>query len=263
MRVVNRRESGILGGLLLAVGALWAGPALSVPIAQIGGVDSETAYNGFDGVPAGQNGILTFDDAFNGFNDPEQGQVTTSAQVPALIGGKVYFEALLDTSAFVPATGDVRDAVFIGTGAGPEITILSPIDNTTVLLAFDIDFIEVTQGIPSGGLGGATGTIILGNPQESEYGITSQLQVAGGTLNALVGGVGTPAVMEMLMSALAPTMTKALRNAGYLNTDFTNGVGGSLEDTTWNITIIPEPSSAVLVGVALVGLVAIARRRVR
>jgi hypothetical protein len=233
-----------------------ATPAFALGI-HIGGIDAETQYNR-PGAPVAA-GVLTFDDEFNGFNDAEPG-VVTSSDLAALLGADVNLEVALDTSGFDPVTGDVRNAVFIGTGAGPEIVMMS---GNTTLLSFQVHMLDVEQALRAGGiLGGPDGTIVLGNPELENFGISSNLTVAGGTLNALVGGVGTPAVMEMLLSSLNPAMTQALRNAGYLNLNFTNGVGTSAESTTWNITIIPEPGTAVLLGFALLGVVAAARRRV-
>jgi hypothetical protein len=240
-----------VGLVLVAVNAAFAAPI------HIGGTDTETQYNR-PGAPAAA-GILTFDDAENGFDDAQPGLVTTS-DIAALLGADVNFEVALDTSSFDPVTGNVLYAQFIGTGAMPEITMMS---GNTALLAFQVHLLDVQQAAHSlSPLGKPVGKIVLGDPKIDQYGIASNLTVAGGTLNALVGGVGTRAVMELLMSSLSPTMTKALRDSGYLNLNFTNGVGTDLESATWNITIIPEPSTAVLLGFSLLGIVAAARRKV-
>jgi hypothetical protein len=250
--------------MALAAGlALLAANAASAAPIHIGGVDVETQYTGFVGAPT-DAGVLTFNDHDNGHADAAPG-VVTSSDLAALLGAAVNFEVKLSPldvngDPFDPAAGDVRLAQFIGLGSMPEITI---VDNTaTVLLAFQVHLLDVQQAAHSGTpIGTPDGKIVLGNPQIENFGIASNLTVAGGTLSALVGGVGTPAVMELLMSSLNPEMTKALRDSTYLNTDFSNGVGTSLESTTWNITIIPEPSTAVLLGFALLGVLASARRR--
>jgi hypothetical protein len=248
-------ELSWLGALGLAL--VTAHAASAVPI-HIGGTDAETQYNR-PGAPASA-GILTFDDADNGYDASQPGRVTTS-DIAALIGADANLEVALDTSAFDPVTDSVSDAQFIGTGAMPEITLMS---GSTVLLAFQVHLLDVQQALHSGSvLGRPDGKIALGNPQLDQFGIASNLTVAGGTLNLLVGGVGTRAVMELLMSSLSPKMTLALRDAGYLNLNFTNGVGTSQESSTWNITIVPEPSTAVLLGFALLGVVAAARRGAR
>jgi hypothetical protein len=232
--------------------------ATSAAPIHIGGIDAETQYNR-PGAPQAP-GILTFDDAFNGFNVAEPGSVTSS-DIPALLGADVDLEVALDTSSFNPVTGDVRAAQFIGTGPGSEIAIMS---GANILLAFDVVLLDVQQALHSGSpLGRPDGKIVLGNPELANYGTASILSVAGGTLNALVGGVGTPAVMELLMSSLNPAMNQPLRDAGYLNLNFTNGVGISAVSTTWNITIVPEPSTAALLGFSLLGMLAVVRRRAR
>jgi hypothetical protein len=252
--MVDRSCLGALGLVVaLAFGA--ASAALAAEI-RIGGIDVETQYNR-PGAPEAA-GILTFDDSFNAQNDPEPGVVTTS-DLLALIGAEVNFEVALDTSSFDPVTGDVRDAVYIATADNmPDIVMMS---GNTALLTFDVHFIATSQAAHSGSLlGRPDGRIVLGNPVIEQFGVASNLTVAGGTLNALVGGVGTRAVMELLMSSLDPQMTRALRDGGYLNLNFTNGHGTDGESTTWNITIVPEPTTAVLLGFALLGVVAAARR---
>jgi hypothetical protein len=241
----------------LALTLIAANVAFAAEI-RIGGIDVETQYTGFVGSPT-DAGVLTFNDQDNGYADAAPGLVTTS-DISALLNADVNFEVALDTSSFNPASGDVRNAVYVGTADNmADIAILS---GNTALLTFDVHFLATSQAAHSGSLlGRPDGRIVLGSWLSEQFGVSSNLTVAGGTLNALVGGPGTPAVMEVLMSSLAPEMNRTLRDSGYLNSDFTNGVGTSAESTTWNITIIPEPSTAVLLGFALLGVLAVARRR--
>jgi hypothetical protein len=246
-RTIRRWGAGTLG---LAIGALLTSSAALAIDIEIGGVDAETRYTA-------STGVLSFDDATG-----TPGLVTTS-EIPGMVGAEIDLELMLDTSSFDPATGDVRDAVFIGTGAGPEITIRS---GEIVLLALDVSFVEVTSAAHSGSpTGQPDGKITLGNPLFEEYGITSVLTVAGGTMSDSYGGVGQPATLHLFMSSLNPKMTKSLRNSGFLGLDFTNGLGTTAESTTWNITVdpplVPEPGTAALLGAALLGLAAAARRR--
>jgi hypothetical protein len=148
-------ELSWLGALGLAL--ITAQAASAVPI-HIGGIDAETQYNR-PGAPASA-GILTFDDADNGYDASQPGRVTTS-DIAALIGADANLEVALDTSAFDPVTDSVSDAQFIGTGAMPEITLMS---GSTVLLAFQVHLLDVQQALHSGSvLGRPDGKIALGN----------------------------------------------------------------------------------------------------
>ncbi len=235
--VLARTKRARIGLLLsLAVAIALGGTASAMPIDTIGGTDALTSYTA-------SSGILSF--------GATPGTVTTAPSAPFLIGADINFEGDLSTD---PA-GDVRDAVFVGTGSGTDITIVS---GATVLLALELDYIEVVSAVPAGG-----GIIQMGSFAESQIGnpsAVSRLTVSGGSMNAFFGGVGTEAVLEILMSSLDPAMTKKLRNGGYLLSDFTNGLAGA--STTWNLTLLhmPEPSTAVLLGCALLGLTAVARR---
>ena len=257
-----------VGALVLTVGlAVAAVNVASAAEIRIGGFDAETQYTGA-GTTSGSAGVLTFYDVVNGYNDAEFGEVDSvdpsGSPLDALLTGKIWFEAMLDTNGFDPATDNIRLAQFIGTGTNPELFILDPADNVSVLLSFDLNFIKVTQAFKKGIVGGPTGKILLGNPQAEQWGITSALSVAGGSLANLVGGVGTRATLEVMMADLAPPIATEAALIGYFNDNFTNGINPPPSPaTTWNLTIVPEPSTAVLLGFALLGIVAAARRGVR
>jgi hypothetical protein len=86
--------------------------------------------------------------------------------------------------------------------------------------------------------------------------------LTGGTLANLVGGIGTQARLEILMGTLTPPILTRGNFSGYLNTDFLSGVGSApVATTVWNLTIVPEPSTAALLGFSLLGILAVARRR--
>jgi hypothetical protein len=253
-------------GLLAAV-LLIAVPAAALEI-HIGGVDANSQYTGFVGAPTGA-GIFTFDDQFNQMNTPELGRVT-SYDLPALnlIQGpnqaKVNFEAILGPVSqqglnFNPATDNVKQAIFLGT-SGTDFYILDPIDNTTVLLAFELNFIEVTGATKAVAGVDPDGSILLGDPTVTAT--SSKLVLTGGTLANLVGGIGTQARLEILMGTLTPPILTRGNFSGYLNTDFLSGVGSApVATTVWNLTIVPEPSTAALLGFSLLGILAVARRR--
>jgi hypothetical protein len=265
MKLREARSATTLG--LLAVALLIAVPAAPLEI-HIGGVDANSQYTGA-GLPVTDAGIFTFDDQSNPMNTPELGRVT-SYDLPALnlIQGlnhaKVNFQAILGPTSqlgtdFDPATGSVAQAIFLGT-PGPDLYFLDPIDGMTVLLAFDLDYIEVTQ---TGWANAADpdGRIVLGDSTAAAT--SSRLVVAGGSLNYLVGGIGTGARLEVTFATLTPPILVRGDRIGYLNTNFLSGYGAPpVATTVWNLTIIPEPSTAVLLGFALLGVVAAARRKV-
>lgn len=252
------------------LGAVCAGllPAASASALSIGGIDSNTQFTGA-GLAVADAGILTFDDQFNSTNLPELG-VVTSEDIPGfdLTNARVGFEALLSgtqrngTDVFDPASTNINRARFVGTGGG-ELFILDPTDNTTVLLSFDLSFIDVSQtaiafpGVDPDGL------ILLGNADPASFNTArgSALTVSGGTLNAVVGGIGTPAVLSILMATIDPPLLSSADRKGYFNDNFLSGVGSPpVATTVWDLTIIPEPTTALLLGAGLLGLLAFARR---
>jgi len=270
---LRRGRSAIALGLLVAA-LLIAAPAAALEI-HIGGIDANSQYTGFKTdspdtpPPPLAAGILTFDDQFNEMNTPELGRVT-SYDLPALnliqggIQAKVHFEAVLGPLSqqginFIPKDENVKQAIFLGT-SGADFTILDPIDNMTVLLAFELNFIEVTGATKALAGVDPDGSILLGDPTATAT--SSKLVLTGGTLANLVGGVGTQARLEILMGTLTPPILARADFTGYLNANFSSGVGSDpVATTVWNLTIIPEPSTAVLLGFSLLGVLAAARRR--
>jgi hypothetical protein len=258
---------GAIGLMLFAGALLSATPPAAAANIHIGGIDAETQYTGagVTGPYMGQAGILTFDDSTNGMNAPEPGVVDSEDLAGFdLIGGKVGFEAILsatgnDGNPFDPAADNMRKARFIGTG-GSEFWILSPIDNTTPLLVFDLSFIDVTSAAAAFPPIDPDGLIFMGDPTATAT--TSLLTLSGGTLNAVVGGIGTQARLALEMATITPALMVGTDRIGYLNANFTSGFGAPpVATTNWNLTIIPEPSTAALLGFALLGVLAAARRR--
>jgi hypothetical protein len=263
MNLRDNRTATALG--LVVAGLLIAAPATAAFI-QIGGIDAESQYTGA-GSGSPDAGIFTFFDSFNSTNDPEFGVVDSENLAGFdLIGGRVGFEAILSATGnngltFNPATDNVRRARFVGTG-GSEFWILDPNDNTTPLLVFDLNYIDVTTAALAAPPADPDGLIVLGDLTPTAT--TSLLTVSGGTLNAVVGGFGTPAVLSITMSTIAPPLLVKADLRGYLNTNFWSGTTAPPVGTTnWNLTIIPEPSTAVLLGFALLGVLATARRGAR
>jgi hypothetical protein len=242
---------------------LLVAPAAGAFEIQIGGTDIETPYTGA-GTGSGQAGILTFDDPLNEFNDSTPGVVTTS-DIGALLGKSVAFEVILgpdrpNGNPFNPATDNLKQARFLGTG-GFEFKIY---DGGTVLLALDIAHIDVTNATKRVAGIDPDGSITLGDPTADAT--SSLLVVSGGSLNNLVGGIGAEARLQVQLISLTPPILVRGDFSGYLNDNFTSGIGAApVSAATWDLSIIisPEPSTATLFGFSLLGLVAVARSRSR
>jgi len=235
----------VLGAALL----LAAGAAQAV---SLSGNDAQSQYTA-------SNGVFTFADAPTGGNPNAERGTVTEVDNPALadlLWGRIDLEIMLDTSDFDPANGLIIDASFIGTGPAPEVIIWDA-DENTVLLALDVSFVNVTTASPSM-IAPPGGIIIVGDPAPSSVGIDSLLTVSGGSYADAAGGIGMQAVLHINISDPVPTFDVAdLYN--YLDSDFTVGFNtGPTSEIVWEIEFIPEPGTALLLGM---GLVMLAGRR--
>jgi hypothetical protein len=236
-------------GAAVAVMLGWAAAAGATPL-RIDAVDAQSQYTGFNPVVS-DSGVFTFNDTFNGTNpSPERGTVTSS-DVAGLLSGRVDLEIVLDTTSYDPATSTPLGAPFVGTGPGAEIVIWDA-SETSVLLTFDVGFINVTSVAP----------FAMGTPNLDGYGVSSQLTVAGGSLAGAVGGIGTAAVLEIIVDSPSPQLTTGTL-FGYLNDSFTVGIPDQPPVGQVDIAIvIPEPSVFVLGAAALgAGMAWQSRRR--
>lgn len=258
-RAVRRRLAAVVS-FLFVLG--WSGSATALGI-EISGVDIQSQYTGFNPVVS-DSGVFTFNDTINGTNpNPEPGTVTTESQPLGLVGGRIDLEIMLDTTSFNPATGNLLGAPFIGTGVPNEIVIWDSTLNT-VLLAFGVDFVDVTGVTPQYPPFLPDSIITLGENVLSGLGVSSRLVVQGGSVAAAVGGVGTQAVLQLTISNPDPQVTTTNMN-GYLDDSFVVGIPGAppTYGVNWEITIVPEPSTSLLVGGSLLVWAAAARRRSR
>lgn len=223
--------------------------ANAAPIA-IGGVDARSEYTYAAGP---QLGIYTFADTATS----EPGTVTTS-DLSGFVGGRITLELMLDTTGFVPATGNVLDGKFVGTGPGSEVVIWDA-TQTTVLLSFDVSFLEVTQRAFSNG-----SRISIGDNVASSVGVTSLLTVTGGTRAGDVGGIGTPAALRLQLNRPNPALTTTNQNGYWSTPTVTVGNGYTpLSASNWDLLIVPEPGTLLLVGAGLGGFAALRRRTPR
>jgi hypothetical protein len=271
----NRGKQRIRSAVAALGCALLAGSAQAA--VHIGGVDVQSEFTKPTAV-SGTPGLFSFTDAFNSGNNPEPGVVTSSDLVGFnLIGvnARAFFDVILsplqenDVTPFNPATNDINLASFAG-ATPTAFTIFQPQSNTgagqnipvDILLTFSVSFIDVTNARQASIIPGVDpdGQIKFGNPEPND--VTSLLTVTGGSLANLVGGVGTTARLEVLVVTPNPAILTKADLSGYFANNWTGGNAAQpVSATTWNLTIIPEPSTAALLGGALVALVAIARRR--
>ena len=189
----------------------------------------------------------------------------TTSDIAALIGKSVAFEVILGatsptaTPSIPPSTTSGRRA-----SSGPSRSDFRIYDSltSTTLLAFNIVHIDVTNATRA--IRGSTRTARSRSGTRRRTATSSLLLVSGGTLNTLVGGIGTQARLQVQFVTLTPAILVKADFTGYLNDNFTSGFGASpVSTSTWDLTIIPEPSTAALMGFSLLGLVAVARRRSR
>jgi len=242
MRRRNLFPLALTGLLALAASS----PAAAAPIA-LGGVDARSEYTYNAGTDVG---VYTFADTLTG----EAGTVTT-ADLGGFIGGRITLELLLDTTGFDPTTDNMLDAQFIGTG-GNEIVIWDA-TQTTTLLSFDVDFVDTVQfGIANGS------SITIGENTVGGVDVTSRLTVTGGTRAGDVGGIGSPAALKLTLNRPQPAVTLA-NFQGYWGTSLiTVGNGyAPLSASNWDLLIIPEPGTLLLVGLGVAALAGVRRSR--
>lgn len=241
---------------------LYALPATSTEI-RIGGKDGITQYT----APSGSDpGVLTFSDSGG-----SPGLVDEDSDVGLLpVGAEVFFEAELSSEGafgsgpFDASTDNILLAQFERT-SNITFRITDGEAIPTTLLTFDLvnaDTITVSTAIAASG-NDPDGRIGIGSLTVGVGG--NELELTGGALAAQYGGVGSKGYLLLGLDSPDPAILSNADLNGYFGQDFTSGNGLLNAPTVWDLAIIPipEPGTAPLLALALVGLGALRARRIR
>ncbi len=246
--------------ILFAVLLLLHGfPAQSTEF-RLGGKDGVTEYTAPSG---GDPGLLTFSDTGGSpgivDEDPDVGLIP-------LATAEVFFEAELSdegafgTGPFDPATDNILLAQF-ERSLNVTFRITDGASVPTTLLVFDLvnaDVLTISNASPAG-TNDPDGRIGVGSLTVGGTG--NELELVGGSLAAQYGGVGAKGYLFVGLDSPDPAINTSADLNGYFGSDFTAGNGLLNAPTVWDLTIIPEPGTFQLVGLALLGLAAIRARR--
>lgn len=261
--------------------ALWMLPgAASAVNVTLSGEDVLTQFTA-------SSGILTFSDSGGA-----PGLVTADSTNLLTLGdggADVFFDAVLSdfrfngTTAFDPLTENIRRGNFVGRTVGsykvPTLLITDGQPVPTTLLRFEAlvyDNEFTGSGGPRGGLDVSGATVVAAPPNDPDGAIAiggldtvcptdidglchNELELVGGSLAALFGGIGSIGHLNLRLVSPNPDLTSL---AGYFGNDFVAGNGLQNAPTVWELTIvpIPEPGTFSLMFGSLLLLAAGTRR---
>jgi hypothetical protein len=266
MRVKRNGARAVAVAVVGVLGLLLAGAAHALSPVLIGGTDAQSSYEGYtDAQP--NAGVFTFFDAIVEAT-PQKGFVDTpDPNFLSFVNATVDLDIVFDTSVCNPAACGMTFASFKGANAGADLIFWPEAGGPIPLLALEIDFIDVVQASPASGGNFAMGGQVI---NENLFG-TSKLRIVGGSeaaaIIAFVGG--NKAILRMDINKPKDNTGDKIRTADLLSTgiwfneDWTVGLPAIIPvgATNFDLVIVPEPGTAGLLGLSLVGLALHARRR--
>ncbi len=245
-----RRRS--LQGLAGLVVALLAAGAQATPLGLSPG-DLITSIE-IDALKTGGNpGDGAFYDASSGLLDG-QGRINSLQTNPSgtlVQSNATYvFTALFDSESLVlnPPFADAA-AILVSPGLQPDFVVMEGL--STILFGNFVGNLVVS------------GEINLANPGPQSLSAIGRVQFTGGATNLLtaLGGVGGSAnvLLSVTVGDFAPPLNVLAGDGEVWNSDFSVSLSGQLIPLN-PAPFVPEPSTALLFGAGLLGLMAISRR---
>ncbi len=251
--ILAARRSGLMACTALA-GALLAAPAAATPLGlQVGDEIDFVDIDALKAIP-GDGGSY---DAGTGISSAD-GRVTSvslkagSPSFPTLLqsGVDFHFDALFLSQTVTPIGGAkvFVNAIFVNPGGGPSYTVIQ--NGNTILEGNFLSNLFVS---------GVLNTADFSLTPSLTAGVNLSMTGGDPQLIASLGGAGAILLEISTVFNFAPNLAVLANNGNIFDDDHTFAISGIIR-TTNTVGFVPEPSTAVLLGGGLLGLLAAARR---